>query len=592
MKMIVDIRSLFRRKKPKTDRLHFNRVRKLDFDGQVFAFTGFTKEEEKEMSRQIVLRGGMTVSWYSGDADYLIVSRRVKRPTPEYRQAQTLRFIKGEEEVDILSESVFKALLSSCREAILPGGRAPAGGGRLVFKKTLWASLGLTEQDRQELEKKIRRHGGTFTDLKCSVPYLVYDPDGITEADMNITRIGIRDIREEWKETQRREAEGSLTVMPLSVFKLWEMEKANADDLSRKECVAAAEHYLTHPADWANSLNGAQETVGSLLETYHADVAEILFGRGDDTALFLLFDRLCARERDWVKNGISDETYVCSLFAGYFEKVMTGNGKSGSLSDPGSDGANGEKERERRQRYLEYMNRHFAPGLAAKAEQLRADYAFGTAKYPPVYLSFGMPLRFGRYPQAANGRPGPIEWTVLRRKEDAVLLISRYALDFRQYHGERKRISWEKSDLRAWLNGAFLQKAFSPEEQKAILPVQTKNSRRGLICKDRDTQDRVFLLSDREAVQWIGFNEARRCAPTPYALTRYAKQTGRKRVEKADSVRWWLRFPGKKRKEVLLVTSYGIICSELADDKREAVRPAMWVSVPALPKQEDGQTGI
>ena len=80
-------------------------------------------------------------------------------------------------------------------------------------------------------------------------------------------------------------------------------------------------------------------------------------------------------------------------------------------------------------------------------------------------------LLFGRYEQDGdpdNG-PEPIQWLVLEADDETLLLITEYEIAYRVYSNRRDElVSWEDSDLRAWLNDQFLAFAFSEEERSFI----------------------------------------------------------------------------------------------------------------------------
>lgn len=80
-------------------------------------------------------------------------------------------------------------------------------------------------------------------------------------------------------------------------------------------------------------------------------------------------------------------------------------------------------------------------------------------------------ITFGKYPYAANGKEMPIEWIILDRKGSKALLISRYGLDYKQYNDKAKgkNIGWANSTIRKWLNGDFMNKAFSNKEKQSIV---------------------------------------------------------------------------------------------------------------------------
>ena len=78
-------------------------------------------------------------------------------------------------------------------------------------------------------------------------------------------------------------------------------------------------------------------------------------------------------------------------------------------------------------------------------------------------------IAFGRYPQASNNESALIEWLVLKNDGSKALLISKYALDCQRYNTSGRDVTWETCTLRRWLNGSFINSAFSAEEQKQIL---------------------------------------------------------------------------------------------------------------------------
>ncbi len=88
----------------------------------------------------------------------------------------------------------------------------------------------------------------------------------------------------------------------------------------------------------------------------------------------------------------------------------------------------------------------------------------------------GSIITFGAYEQdndLTNGKE-PIEWIVLDvdKKTNRALVISRYGLDARAYHSgdwDTQYPTWEKSEIREWLNNDFLSAAFTAEEQKGIV---------------------------------------------------------------------------------------------------------------------------
>ncbi len=79
-------------------------------------------------------------------------------------------------------------------------------------------------------------------------------------------------------------------------------------------------------------------------------------------------------------------------------------------------------------------------------------------------------ILFGSYEQDNNPYNGTedIEWLVLAKEKDRVLVISRYALDCRPYNAKEQEVTWETCFLHGWLNDTFLNNAFSADEQAMI----------------------------------------------------------------------------------------------------------------------------
>ena len=63
---------------------------------------------------------------------------------------------------------------------------------------------------------------------------------------------------------------------------------------------------------------------------------------------------------------------------------------------------------------------------------------------------------------------GEIEWLVLDVKDDNLLLITLDCIDALPYNNERKKLTWENSDIRKWLNEDFIEMAFSEEEKDQL----------------------------------------------------------------------------------------------------------------------------
>lgn len=190
-------------------------------------------------------------------------------------------------------------------------------------------------------------------------------------------------------------------------------------------------------------------------------------------------------------------------------------------------------------------------------------------------------VKFGTYWQSNNEEKEPIEWLVLDvEKGKTVLLISKYALDCKQYHKRNIPITWENSDLRKWLNEEFINNAFSEEEKEKIQLSEVINNTyirggRSGVWGENNTEDKLFLLSIDEALKYYNSNEKRQCKPTQFAV----KNNGSKH-EVSGICNWWLRSPGEYKSSATRVFDGEICrCITSVDLDNTCVRPALWVNL-------------
>ena len=210
-------------------------------------------------------------------------------------------------------------------------------------------------------------------------------------------------------------------------------------------------------------------------------------------------------------------------------------------------------------------------------------------KLVPSYRGF-VTIPFGRYPQASKNKNAPIEWLVLKIDGSRALLISKYALDCRQYNTSCADVTWETCTLRKWLNGMFLNAAFSKSERAMILNAAFSKSERAMIpsvtvSADKNPRcntspgnsktDHVFLLSITEVNKYFSSHSARQCQVTAYCYVQGAY--------KADNGNcwWWLRSPGVNSSHAAGVYSDGSVdeYGHYVNYDGYAVRPALWIDL-------------
>jgi len=230
-------------------------------------------------------------------------------------------------------------------------------------------------------------------------------------------------------------------------------------------------------------------------------------------------------------------------------------------------------------------------------------------------------IKFGHYEQDGDKTNGKeeIEWQVLKVEPDRVLVISKYALDCLPFHEDAKDINltWETCSLRKWLNGDFMDEAFSLSEKEKIPIVNIETQRNPFwgVTGGNNTKDQLFCLdiedledcfgkySYYESAQKDGYNQKMICTPTPYAIENgavtssisekyffiYKSKGYTEDVIGQTGTVWWLRNRGalnNSRREICYVSSSGSACGrygKVADNDEIAVRPAMYIQTAVFP---------
>ena len=156
---------------------------------------------------------------------------------------------------------------------------------------------------------------------------------------------------------------------------------------------------------------------------------------------------------------------------------------------------------------------------------------------------------FGRYRQSdVEDKQDDLMWKILNITNDDVLLITEKVLEQRMYHPESENleITWEQSDVRAYLNGLTASENLSGTDyfRKGFIDVAFYADERSLIKKVRntnpdspeewaedlkatpggnDTEDWIFLLSYDEVLKYLPTSPSRVASPTAYAMNRPAE---------------------------------------------------------------------
>ena len=177
----------------------------------------------------------------------------------------------------------------------------------------------------------------------------------------------------------------------------------------------------------------------------------------------------------------------------------------------------------------------------------------------------------------------PLAWRVLAKENDRCLLITEKCIDWRRYHPGGSS-SWAHCDLRYDLQ--FLAEDLFTEEEWNIVLESAVLTAPVLIQTDEDqalaeqtpdageqSMDRLFLLSVYEAARYFADDADRKCAGTPYAVSKGCYNNGA-----LDGACWWLRTNGYQKSYKAEVLPNGEINGSGDEiDEESGIRPAMWV---------------
>ena len=192
-------------------------------------------------------------------------------------------------------------------------------------------------------------------------------------------------------------------------------------------------------------------------------------------------------------------------------------------------------------------------------------------------------VKFGNYNYFDENDKRPIEWIVLDKKEDRYLLLSKYVIAEMIYNQRNEYCAtWDKCDVRRWLNKEFLNEAFTPDEQEIIITTNVTADENPFVVSDvgNDTQDKVFLLSIMEVYKYFHSPSQRKCNWPEGFADQYSFY--------CYSACWWLRTSSDRKGYTSVVNHNGSISYE--DHSHRSgfidIRPAIWVkrsNMPDLP---------
>jgi hypothetical protein len=183
--------------------------------------------------------------------------------------------------------------------------------------------------------------------------------------------------------------------------------------------------------------------------------------------------------------------------------------------------------------------------------------------------------------EIGNMRFGGIDWLVLDRDEDKLLLLSEFVLFDKVYNDEFKPVTWETSTIRSYLNNEFFY-TFSTRDRERIAETTIINNdrmaslgftyfgvNRWLVPAGNDTYDKIFLLSIEEVMKYF--------PNRPDRAVRWPKDDV---VRPGGEWAWWLRSPGGDNFCAIRIVLGGVdLDLHVNDTHAGGIRPALWLYI-------------
>ena len=193
---------------------------------------------------------------------------------------------------------------------------------------------------------------------------------------------------------------------------------------------------------------------------------------------------------------------------------------------------------------------------------------------------------------------GEHSWLVLEVREGGrferhrVLIITEDIIGLRAYHHStysltRRRVTWETSDIRRYLNNDFYN-SFTEQERRRIAEIIVLNDNNPWLPQVRlsnnDTVDKIFLLSLRQVVRYFGNSGQLAAGPNHPDNTSvgFHDQYSSYRIAHSadgipDALWWWLRCNGLTHASAIDYDGFLRVNGYMVNFPWGGVRPALWL---------------
>jgi len=157
---------------------------------------------------------------------------------------------------------------------------------------------------------------------------------------------------------------------------------------------------------------------------------------------------------------------------------------------------------------------------------------------------------------------GGYNWRVLAVRGKTALLITEDIIEQRAYHSIEAPVTWEKCDLRKYLNAEFYNKL--GEAKSKVLNARNKNQKNPEYGTKggNPTNDKIFLLSINEAKKYFT-NDSESIANID-----------------GEACWWWLRSPGNLDcRAADIFADGGVNDRGRFINESGGVRPTLWIKI-------------
>lgn len=216
-----------------------------------------------------------------------------------------------------------------------------------------------------------------------------------------------------------------------------------------------------------------------------------------------------------------------------------------------------------------------------------------TGAFTGVKSPHGSTLLLGRWQLESGKPPAPVRWRVLAEDRDGrrLLVIADRGLEFMPFAvsggegDDPEAWDWRTSAARAFLNGDFLRKAFSPAERKRIL--KTRIASNPMIFAPGSsrslTEDWIFLPDQSMVMRYMPEYGARNAGTTPLVAEKIKRHSASVGYDYSPLVVLRDRSTGLECYDGCTVMQHmenGHLSAEGSRSAMEpfVIRPAMWIS--------------